>query len=638
MSAPFDIKKVEDAFCAGIAAFKVLPPLLCDKWSEKNFRMTRAATGQVGEWKCYAYQRALLNWMTSDDIEIFSFMKPKRIGYTKCLIIAAFYYIVRKFRNIAIWQPSDGDAVAFVKTQINPSMAAVPAVNELIAGGSEKRSSDNTMDVKLFKNGVALDIKGGKSPKNYRAMTKDVGIYDELAAFDLDIGGEGSPTKLGDGRLDQATFPKSIRGSTPQTKGICLIEKSISTADMVFYRFLPCPHCGVMQKLEFSQLKVKESQENTPYICKYNGCVIYYKDYKKMDDGGRWQTDDGNWYDEDKDMFFNEENKRIMAPRHLGAHIWGGYSRNRSWSFYAREWIQVNIKAQSGDLTELKTFVAETWEEKGDKVEHGQFSGDRLDDYTPDMIPDEVLMVTIGADVQGGKNSRIELEILGWGLGAESWSLDYVVIPGDPERDDIWSHLDDQFLRKFVRQDGTVLGVAGGMIDSGYLPSRVFDFTRPRKRRNIYATKGKAQYSGPLLGKGSWQGEKGKKTLQFPINTDEAKETVFNRLNKIPSPGPGYCHFPKHYTAEYFKMLTNEEKRVDRKSGVVVGHKWIKLGPNEPLDCRTGNLAAFARLNPNLANIAQHYRQTAEHTRLDLPKQSTTLRPGRRVRSTGVTG
>jgi phage terminase large subunit GpA-like protein len=200
----------------------------------------------------------------------------------------------------------------------------------------------------------------------------------------------------------------------------------------------------------------------------------------------------------------------------------------------------------------------------------------------------------------------------------------------------VWSHLDDQTLRKFVREDGVVLGIAGGMVDSGFLPSRVFDFTRPRKRRNIYATKGKSQYSGPLLGKGTWQGERGKKTLQFPINTDEAKETVFNRLNKITVPGPGYCHFPKHYPADYFKKLTNEEKRLDRKGGVIVGHKWIKLGPNEPLDCRTGNLAAFSRLNPNLGNIARHYEQAVEHERLELPAKPVTMKPGRRVRSAGV--
>ena len=72
--------------------------------------------------------------------------------------------------------------------------------------------------------GATWDIKGGKSPRNYRRMTKDVVCYDELDAFDHDIGGgengEGGPTDLGDVRVSTSSFPKSIRGTTPKIKNI----------------------------------------------------------------------------------------------------------------------------------------------------------------------------------------------------------------------------------------------------------------------------------------------------------------------------------------------------------------------------------------------------------------------------------
>ena len=80
-------------------------------------------------------------------------------------------------------------------------------------------------------------------------MTKDVAIYDETDGFDVDIDGEGSCFELGDGRLDQAPFPKSIRGSTPKTKGLSLIENAVENTDMVFYRFVRCPFCGAFQRL-----------------------------------------------------------------------------------------------------------------------------------------------------------------------------------------------------------------------------------------------------------------------------------------------------------------------------------------------------------------------------------------------------
>jgi len=330
----------------------------------------------------------------------------------------------------------------------------------------------------------------------------------------------------------------------------------------------------------------------------------------------------------------------IDKPRRIGWKIWAAYSYLRPWSWLADKWIQASKEAATGKLANLKavvnTLLGETWEEKGEKVDHNQFSGDRLEQYTCDNVPAGVLLVSIGADLQGGKDSRIELEIVGWGIGEESWSLDFVVIPGDPDGDSLWQHLDDQFLRTFTREDGVIIPVAGGMIDSGYLPGRVFEFTRPRESRRIFATKGKSQYSGPLLGKGSWQGDEGRKTLQFPINTDEAKETFFNRLNKIHSPGPGFCHFPAHYKQEHFERLTNEEKRQKMKNGRVVGHEWVKKGPNEPLDCRVENMAALSRLNPNFDLLQKELDKEAEAVRLGIKSSGSAMARGRRVRSSGL--
>ena len=46
----------------------------------------------------------------------------------------------------------------------------------------------------------------------------DVAGYDELAAFDEGIEQEGSPTFLGDKRIEGSVWPKSIRGSTPKVR------------------------------------------------------------------------------------------------------------------------------------------------------------------------------------------------------------------------------------------------------------------------------------------------------------------------------------------------------------------------------------------------------------------------------------
>lgn len=64
----------------------------------------------------------------------------------------------------------------------------------------------------------------------------DVAGYDELAAFDEDIEQEGSPTFLGDKRIEGSVWPKSIRGSTPKVRGTCQIERAASESPH-FMRF-----------------------------------------------------------------------------------------------------------------------------------------------------------------------------------------------------------------------------------------------------------------------------------------------------------------------------------------------------------------------------------------------------------------
>jgi len=54
-------------------------------------------------------------------------------------------------------------------------------------------------------------------------------------------------------------------------------------------------------------------------------------------------------------------------------------------------------------------------------------------------VPKGGLVLTAGADVQ---RDRIEVEVVAWGEGLESWSVDYIVIPGDSATEALWRELD----------------------------------------------------------------------------------------------------------------------------------------------------------------------------------------------------
>ncbi len=92
---------------------------------------------------------------------------------------------------------------------------------------------------------------GGAVAKNYREKSVDVVCYDELSSFEPDVEKEGSPTLLGDKRIEGSVWPKSIRGSTPKVKGSCQIEKGANESAHFMRFHVPCPHCGEERYLKF---------------------------------------------------------------------------------------------------------------------------------------------------------------------------------------------------------------------------------------------------------------------------------------------------------------------------------------------------------------------------------------------------
>jgi phage terminase large subunit GpA-like protein len=140
------------------------------------------------------------------------------------------------------------------------------------------------------------------------------------------------------------------------------------------------------------------------------------------------------------------------------------------------------------------------------------------------------------------QKDRLERELVGWGRGEESWSVEYRVLPGDPSGALVWQELDTYLERRWPHETGISLPVSACAIDAGYESLAVYEFCRTRYHRRIFAVKGKG---GPLP---VWQRKPTAKNIRgekpWIVGTDTAKETIYGRL-KNPTPGtPGYSHFP----------------------------------------------------------------------------------------------
>lgn len=179
-----------------------------------------------------------------------------------------------------------------------------------------------------------------------------------------------------------------------------------------------------------------------------------------------------------------------------------------------------------------------------------------------EILPDEVALITAGVDTQ---DDRLELEIVGWGKGEESWSLDYQVLWGDPAFPEVWKQLDAVLLQRYPHvRDVPPLPISAVAIDSGgHRTPNVMEYVQPRQNRRVWAIKGRGGPGIPAWPKRPPKLKAGQLAPLYIVGVDSLKHTLISRL-RIETASAGYCHFPE---GERSGLLPGHHRRKAR-SGV----------------------------------------------------------------------
>ena len=545
------------------------PPekLLLSEWADKHARLSPESSADIGRWKCYPYQRGIMDALIDPSIEIVTWMKSARVGYTKLLNWDTAFHIVQEPCSQLIVQPTVEDAAGYSKDEIAPMLRDMPVL-EGVVSEPKTRDSGNTILKKSYPGGT-LHLVGANSARGFRRITVKRVKFDEIDGYPATAGNEGDQIKLGTMRSETFWDRKIILGSTPTLTGISKIEKSFNDSDQR-YRFLPCPYCGEFQVLKFRQIKwPKDEPEKAQYQCEFCEKLIPHSAKRKMDDAGEW---------------------RATKPfkGHAGFHIWAGYSYspNSTWAHIAVEFMKVKKNRE-----QLKTFtntvLGETWEEDGDQPEWHKLSA-RAEPYKILTVPMGGMLLCAGVDTQ---DNRLEVLIKAYGKGAENWTIYQSALWGDPDRPEVWKQLDTLLRRSYRHESGVELHISSMGIDTGgHKTQSVYNFCRYRAPQ-VFALKGASTPNKPILGAASKQdvdysGQKIKNGVElYPIGVDIAKGIIYNRL-KFTEPGPGYAHFPIGMEDEFYLQLTAEKLVTSYdKSGFKI-KKWVKTRErNDVLDC-----------------------------------------------------
>lgn len=613
------IKNIKRAVSDGLRAFVRPEPMCLNDWANENFYLSSESSYTEGRWESLPFQIAILNAIGHDDIRIVNFIKSARVGYSQMIRAAVGYFIEHKARNQLLFQPTNGAAEGFMKAHVETMIRDVPIVKALAPWIGTKHR-DNTLQAKRFSNGKQLWVLGGETAKNYREKSTDVNYYDELAAFNDDIEKEGSPTFLGDKRLEGSVFPKSVRGSTPKLLGTCQISKAASESDYIFKFSVPCPHCGFEQPLEWGGKDTKngfkwinDDPKTVCYSCVDCGALSTQNEFLPMFKQGIWR--DGDVWTKDGLTYFEGKN-RIETPEAVSFHIWTAYSPFTTWVRIVQDFL----KAKS-DQSRLKSFVnttlGECWDDtEGEKLEPNGLYMRR--EFYSHPIPVNDCVLTAAVDVQ---DDRLEIEVEAWREGEEQYSISYDRLYGDLSRSEIWEALARHLMQTYETPNGSRLEVRLTLIDSGgHYTDEVYNFSKKYGVQRFIPTKGHSVMGKPIADMPRKPNKKG--VYLTMIGTDTAKEVITNRL-LIANPGPGFIHFPlnEQFDETYFKHLTNERK----VSKYVKGRRtivWDAGGRrNEPFDLKVLNLAAIRLLQQHFwVNLSALKPSETEKQKTSKPK------------------
>ncbi|ECH2469036.1 phage terminase large subunit family protein, partial [Salmonella enterica] len=341
-------------------------PMTAVEWADEYYYLPKESSYGSGEWETLPFQVAIMNTMGNDRIRTVNLIKSARVGYTKMLLGVVGYFIEHKSRNNLLFQPTDSAAEDFMKSHVEATIRDVPCLKDL-APWLGRKHRDNTLTLKRFSSGVGFWCLGGAAAKNYREKSVDTVCYDELSSFEPDVEKEGSPTLLGDKRIEGSVWPKSIRGSTPKTKGTCQIEKAANESAHFMRFHVPCPHCGEEQYLKFGDdstafgLKWEKGKPETVYyLCEHNGCVIRQSELEQKE--GRWICDNTGMWTRDGLTFYSAAGDEIPPPRSVSFHIWTVYSPFTTWVQIVYDWLDA-LKDPNGVKTFINTTLGETYEE-----------------------------------------------------------------------------------------------------------------------------------------------------------------------------------------------------------------------------------------------------------------------------------
>lgn len=599
-------------------AWKPRPRLKPSEWAERYRRLTRAETATPGKWRNdrAPHLRAIMDIPTRPGIAEVVVMKAAQVGGSEA------------FRNLmGCWSDQDPDPMGImladrdmgrkvVDGNIIPLYRRVVPLRSKLTG---KSADIQKGQIKLVDHAIYLMWAGSAASASTRPMR--FAMCDEVDKYPSWVGKESDPISLV--RKRTVTYEDRARliiWSTPTTK-TGPVAQAFERCTLQLYYYVPCPACGVYQRLVFPQIKWDkpeglegkaladhvEGGGHCWYECAHCQHEIREADKPAMTRAGKWRTEDGTVDD-------IEAIDRFPPGTRVGFQIASWYANWVTFAEVAAEFILAkgNLEATFNFYTQT---CGEPFEQRIKKATSGAFSQKSETAALPEgVIPSWAVRLIATIDTQ---HDHFWLVIRAWGPNLRSQRVYHgrVASFADLERlcwGTPWAVEDEAFAPKTC---DVVMIDSGGTRKEGEESSRTMEvYTWCMRTRRAVPIKGQAESR-----RGStyfWPGEgfikrignqKPLKIDLWHIATHHFNDQLQALIDDEEEGQPERWALNKRNDPEYNSHMSSVQKTLEGR-GATRRETWVPVSAGARIDyrdCEVYQVAAAYWLNVHLLPSAE---------------------------------
>lgn len=565
LSNKFKLKRIFKAVSKSIR-----PPerKLPSEWVEDNIVLVDGP--QAGsKIKLTSFQKGMIDAPFLERKKKYIFCTSAQIGKTSILNGILFNKIANDPSNIIVGQATSKETAQFLSGKIRPAIEACPALREAITDKNDRNAVNNNGQIQLKSNHFIYMVSL-TSPSTLRSKTSPLILLDETDAAAASE--EGSPVALAANRA--TTFGDEARiivSSTPTTKLGIINQEWLASDQRMF--FVPCPHCGEHQVIQWDNVKFEwrnidgrnlPDVDSARYVCPHCQTDWTEGDRIRAVAAGEWRAT----RESDVAGFWIS---RLYSP----------FSSIKSCvSDFSQAW-------QTFDLQSFyNTVLGTVYDDAETAVEVNELEQLKTD-VSVENIPDDVIFATFGVDQQ---LDRVESTMLGIAKD-KIYILDHRVFRDyncERYESPVWDKLINFQKSRFTTVSGQRVPVLASFLDTSNGKFTQAGYRVVTKWKNLHAIKGSSSGNAPLIPvKPTTTG--GHELLMLGVNVGKTavRELLTRNLKDNPHIGLAISHtVPDDYLDQ---LLSESIKRT------ATGTRWVKnpgSQRNECLDCFVYCLAA----------------------------------------------